>query len=185
MQKLKLATENHMNAKKMIALMNDMKRLAKKMGNKPLTKKEMMDRINEEMSIPVYINDKYQVHMRVSTSTDIKFGFYIDGNITDDNKSGTMGITHLSIRTHDRSPIKDWRDMQEIKNQLVGENYEAVELFPSENRLVDTANQYHMWVLEKTADEGGYFPFGFHGRLVDYNKPLSEAIQRPSEKAIP
>ena len=178
MQKLELATENSMNAKKMMALMTEMKRLTEKMGKKPLTKKEMMDKINEERSMPTYVNDKYQVNVRKSKPTDIKFGFYIN-----DKMSGDFGVTHLSIKTHDRSPIRDWRDMQEIKNQIVGANHEAVELFPSENRLVDTANQYHMWVLEKSADEGGYFPFGFHDRLVDYDAlPESDVVQRPSEK---
>lgn len=178
MQKLELATETKMSSKKMIALMKDMKRLAKKLGGKVPTKKEMLDRINEERSIPTYVNDKYQVNVRKSSPDDVKFGFYIG-----DVMSGDFGVTHLSIKTHDRSPIRDWRDMQEIKNQIMGEDYEAVELFPSENRLVDTANQYHMWVLEKPADEGGYFPFGWHGRLVDYEaSPESDVVQRPSEK---
>ena len=46
MQKLELATETKMSSKKMIALMKDMKRLAKKLGGKVPTKKEMLDRIN-------------------------------------------------------------------------------------------------------------------------------------------
>ena len=37
--------------------MKDMKRLAKKLCGKVPTKKEMLDRINEERSIPTYVND--------------------------------------------------------------------------------------------------------------------------------
>jgi hypothetical protein len=69
---------------------------------------------------------------------------------------------HLSIRRRDRQAARDWRDFQLIKNQLAGENAEAVELYPDEARLVDTANQYHLWCLPP----GRRFPFGFEQRLV-------------------
>ncbi|MDE2096115.1 MAG: hypothetical protein KGL39_02645 [Patescibacteria group bacterium] len=45
----------------------------------------------------VYLNDVYQVHRR-------NFG----------------EMTHLSIKRVDKQPIHDWRDLQEIKNRLVG-----------------------------------------------------------------
>ena len=45
----------------------------------------------------------------------------------------------------------DWRDLQRIKNEIISPNSEAVELYPGMSRLVDTSNQYHLWVLE---DEG-------------------------------
>ena len=35
----------------------------------------------------------------------------------------------LSIKEKQRA-LKDWRDFMEIKNQLVGEEHEAVELYP-------------------------------------------------------
>lgn len=56
-------------------------------------------------------------------------------------------IIHLSIKRHDKAPVRDWQDMQEIKNQLVGPENEAMEIYPAESRLVDCANQYHAWVL--------------------------------------
>lgn len=71
-------------------------------------------------------------------------------------------ITHLSIRRNDRGVHKDWRDFQRIKNELCGPDREAVEMYPAETRLVDTSNQYHLWVLP----EGMFFPFGFMERLV-------------------
>jgi hypothetical protein len=67
---------------------------------------------------------------------------------------------HLSIKTHDRSARHDFRDLQRIKNELVGPEFEAVELFPAESRLVDGANQYHLWVFERP------FTFGFMDRLI-------------------
>jgi len=69
-------------------------------------------------------------------------------------------MIHLSIRREDRKPINDWRDLQRLKNELCGTNTEAVELYPAERRLVDAANQYHLYVLEP----GFEFPFGYPGR---------------------
>jgi hypothetical protein len=54
--------------------------------------------------------------------------------------------------------------MQRIKNELSGTATEAVELYPAESRLADTANQYHLWCVEP----GVHFPFGFNdGRLTN------------------
>jgi len=58
-------------------------------------------------------------------------------------------VIQLSIRRHDNKPIDlPWRDKQAIKNQLVGEKYEGVELYPAESRRQETkSNQYHLWVI--------------------------------------
>tara|TARA_B100000131_G_C17992691_1_gene563227 strand:- start:36 stop:560 length:525 start_codon:yes stop_codon:yes gene_type:complete len=66
-------------------------------------------------------------------------------------------ITELSISRIDRSAHHDWRHMQYIKNDVLGEDIEGVELFPAQNRLVDQANQFWMYCLPK----GERFPFGF------------------------
>jgi len=54
--------------------------------------------------------------------------------------------------------------MQEIKNQICGCEAEGVELYPAESRLVDQANQYHIWVLN-----GAMWPVGWATRVVDYD----------------
>jgi len=74
--------------------------------------------------------------------------------------TGWPRMVHLSIRREDRKPINDWRDLQRLKNELCGTDTEAVELYPAERRLVDAANQYHLYVLEP----GFNFPFGYPGR---------------------
>lgn len=88
----------------------------------------------------VWLNDLYQVNVR-----------------RDEH------IVHLSIKRRDKNPIHDWRNLQDIKNMLVGEEHEAVELYPAESRRVDSANQYHLWV---STDPRFRFPFGFTERLV-------------------
>lgn len=102
----------------------------------------------------VWKNDIYQVAIR----------FYGDD------------LRHLSIKRIDREPIHDWRDLQHIKNELAGEECEAVEIYPAESRRVDSANQYHLWCFPL----GYRIPFGFSDRLVvDGETPGMEAKQRP------
>lgn len=54
-------------------------------------------------------------------------------------------LWHLSIKRINREPIHDWRHLQRIKDELLGPNCEAVEIYPAKDRLVDGANQYHSW----------------------------------------
>jgi hypothetical protein len=88
----------------------------------------------------VFVNDTYYIQMRDASP-----------------------FVHLNIARCDGEPCTSWRDFQEIKNELVGTENEGVELFPAESRLVDTANQYHLWVM---ADSHYRFPFGYQRRLV-------------------
>lgn len=71
-------------------------------------------------------------------------------------------VTWLSIKRRDKDVIRDWRHLQRIKNDICGPEREALEMFPAESRLVDTSNQFHLYVLA----EGVRFPFGYETRLV-------------------
>lgn len=93
-------------------------------------------------------------------------------------KGWPCAMVWLSIKRNDREPVHDWRDLQEIKNQLVGPNHEAVELYPAEARVTDTANQYHLWVM---ADPDVWFPFGFTERHKT-DVSLHKSKQRPFTK---
>lgn len=94
----------------------------------------------------VYRSRDWQVHIQLVAGTD-----------------GWPALLHLNCRRTDREPCHDWRELQMIKNILVGPEHEAVELYPAESRLTDTANNYHLWVILKS---GLRFPFGFNGRAV-------------------
>lgn len=74
-------------------------------------------------------------------------------------------LVHLSIKRIDKAPSKSWRDFQLIKNQLIGPDCEAVELYPKESRLVDTANQYHLWGYS----DNRQLPFGMDSGRVTTN----------------
>lgn len=56
-------------------------------------------------------------------------------------------VESLSIRDRERSARHDWRDLQRIKNDVAGPETEAVELYPAMSRLMDTANQWWLWVM--------------------------------------
>lgn len=75
---------------------------------------------------------------------------------------GYPRVVHLSVIRLDGEPVHKWSDLQKIKNQLVGSEYEAVEVYPAESRLVDMGNNYHLWVfMEKVR-----VPFGWSRRMV-------------------
>jgi|TARA_R100000149_G_C5836027_1_gene109797 hypothetical protein len=108
----------------------------------------------EEFDCEVYVNDIYQVNVQRNEQADYM--------VREPSMKGKM--TYLSIKRLDKKSIHDWRHLQEIKNELCGEDCEAIEIYPVEKRLVDTANQYHLFVFPK-----GYFiGFGWTKRSVMY-----------------
>ena len=94
-----------------------------------------------------FVNSRYQIVVEECASPEFA-------------DKGT--VTGLSIKRLDREAIRDWRDMQRIKNELTSPEREGVEMYPDERRLVDTVNQYHLWVLPNNL----HFPFGFTERFV-------------------
>jgi hypothetical protein len=90
------------------------------------------------------------------------------------------GLIHLSIKRNDKAPILKWRDMQKIKNELVGPECEGVQIFPAESRLVDTSNQFHLWCL---TDPSLRIPFGYQERLVAEGNS-NGAVQEPFEDHV-
>ena len=94
-------------------------------------------------------------------------------------KDMEAGFTWISIRHNNRKPIRDWRHFQRIKNELTDPEREAVEIYPAESRLVDEANQYHLWVFP----EGERIPLGFETRMVSDDQVFGPAKQRPLEES--
>ena len=60
-----------------------------------------------------------------------------------------------------------WAEKQQIKDELFGKKRAAVEVFPTEDRLVDVMDVYHLWVFEK----GYQLPFGIHPK--EYQKAIN------------
>ena len=101
----------------------------------------------------VWGNSRYTVHVR---------------------RQGKM--VHLSIHNRERTAAHDWRDYQRIKNEIIGPEEEAVELYPAESRLVDTSNEFHLFCVL-----GVHWPFGYSERLVSERGDDVGAVQRPWE----
>lgn len=110
-------------------------------------KEDLLRKVKERLPDKIWLNGRYKV--------------WIYENVL---RHGQWPRMHwLSIKRRDQEPIREWRDLQRIKNDLIGEQCEGVELFPAESRLVDASNQYHMFVF---ADSKARFPFGYTQRGV-------------------
>lgn len=148
-------------------ILDEMKAAAKRAGKSiaqmvpwtPFEEAEPMPGLPQEQ---VFVNSRYQVSVKKRVAPP-PFGKYIE----------------LSIKTRDREAFHDWRDFQRIKNELVGEEFEGLELYPAEDRLVDTANQYYMHVFMPKYPNG-HFPFGYQTRLVA-GEGVFGSKQRPFE----
>lgn len=112
----------------------------------------------------IWVNELYQVNVRRNVPCGLK----------EENGEPVL-LTHLSIKNKDRSAKMDWRNFQYIKNQLVGEENEGCDIYPAESRLVDNANQFHLWVFQNKELR---FPFGFNERFVSEKSFVGET-QRP------
>lgn len=116
---------------------------------------------DEELGLgELYVNSRYQVMVRRQPAKE----------------AAAPDLVHLSIKRRDNEPARDWRDLQRIKNELLGQEVEAVELYPAESRRVDTANQYHLWAID---DPTFRWPFGFGERFVSGGPPPGGGAQRP------
>ncbi len=123
----------------------DADKLASRHG---LTREAALQQVERLRRQAVYMNERYQVSVE-----PIPAPFGLD----------TGDVFWLSIKRRDRAAIHDWRELQTIKNSIVGDEHEAFEVYPAESRLVDSANQYHLWVF---ADPKVRLPVGFRTRDV-------------------
>lgn len=131
----------------------ELQRLARRAGKKAPSKAKARAILEREDACEVWVNDVYMVQVDRSQAPMI----------------------HVSIKTHDKAPIRDWRHFQRIKNEVLGPECEAVEIYPAESRLLDTANQYHLWGYD---DPEIRIPLGFNlGREVS-DVALGRARQR-------
>jgi hypothetical protein len=109
---------------------------------------DAMKAINfDQRRTEIWLNDTYQVSVFRDAAPD----------------GWPCPMIHLSIKRIDKEALHDWRDLQTIKNLLVGPEHEAIEIYPAESRLVDTANQYHLFVFSNPEVR---LPLGFFERAI-------------------
>ncbi len=107
---------------------------ARKEFKKPITKFEQID-LSKISTIPkgmtrAFRNTRYTVMIYdnavVSTGTAIR----------------------VMIQKHDNTPIlRHWAELQNIKNQIFGEETTAIEYYPAESQLIDDYNIYWLWIF--------------------------------------
>ncbi len=140
--------------------------IRKMMDTFNMTETECVNTLLEAEKDEIWMNSRYQVNVRRNLPAK---GLEDIAPV----------LVHLSIKRLDKGTFIPWRDKQRIKNELIGDEYEAVELYPAETRLVDTANQYHLWCFH---DPTYRFPFGFRERRVmGPGESIGNAIQAPFE----
>lgn len=82
-------------------------------------------------------------------------------------------FARIGIERHDQSAEHDFRDYQHIKNDVCGEDWEAMELYPAEARLVDPSNFFILWAFPP-----GVLNIGMAARQV-LDLGEAQAPQRP------
>lgn len=92
-----------------------------------------------ECDVEVWLSVRYEVTVRAPKNAPVK---------------------HLSVNLRDRSPMRNWRHLQQIKNEVCGELWTGIEIFPAENHLTDAANQYHLFCFPPGYSVGGIPPDG-------------------------
>ena len=55
----------------------------------------------------------------------------------------------ISITATDETARHDWREFQQLKNWLVGPEWEALEMYPAESRLLDPSNRFYLWCFRR------------------------------------
>lgn len=70
---------------------------------------------------------------------------YIVQEFNDVKRKGKE-YTKVMIRRCDSEPIYSWNDLYRIKNEIYGEETEAIQFMPPVSELVDVANLYWFWI---------------------------------------
>jgi hypothetical protein len=66
-------------------------------------------------------------------------------------------VLHLKLRRRDGRDGISWDILQQVKNDLAGEDAMAVEIYPPQCFLVNEANMRHLWVIPAE-----WLPIGLH-----------------------
>ena len=62
-----------------------------------------------------------------------------------------FGLRRLRVRKRSGRDGIAWDVLQQIKNEVLGEDVTCVELYPTEDRLVYDMNMRHLWEVPATA----------------------------------
>ena len=126
-----------------------------------------LDRASAKAEFRLYRNPNPEKRTRVYESELYR----VFRNPNPDNPT----LVHLSIRPLCGTARHDWRELQAIKNAILGAECEAVEIYPAESRLMDEANQFHLWGC---STPGVRIPFGTPSGVLADRPVASGCTQR-------
>jgi hypothetical protein len=134
---------------------------------KPVTKPRRMT--DDEIRNYCHATGSDETEFRAALDTEYAVTEYFINDIYQvARRPVANGFVQLNIRRRDGKTIfRDWRHFQNIKNELIGPDCEAIELYPAESRKVDTGNKYHLWCCP---DPNWRFPVGWVDRDVQDDK---------------
>lgn len=116
---------------------------------KPITRAQAKHLMNSDAKAKIWVNNEYTVMHYEGRDADFAVV----------NRSLKGQCDYISIRNNTRTPCRNWEDFQRIKNQLVGPERWGIEIYPTDEMLVNDCHQYHIFVLP----EGITQPFDIKG----------------------
>ena len=121
---------------------------------------------------PEIINTKTHPHLASVTkywqSKDKKYEVMFDE---------INGFKHLRIRRFDNKPIRNFMVIQEIKNDLLGKDVIAVEIFPKQSDFIDGSNTYHLWTWDGISVPNLKELYQYKKEPIDITKKFQIIIQ--------
>ncbi len=88
-----------------------------------------------------------------------------------DPAAKAIHAVHAAYRTASDTELS-WRERQSLKTHIFGHQAVGIEIMPAEDRLVDDAPMFHMWIFPN----GFRMPFGIHADdlLASFVPPLAK-----------
>lgn len=88
---------------------------------------------------------------------------------------------HLNLVSVEHSGAISWEELQQVKNVVWGEQAVAVEIFPDQEKVVNSGNYRHLWKL----GAGDFVPdlMSEFGTLDNSHGPSLEKVYRAGEAA--
>lgn len=122
----------------------------------PFVKLELNEEAQQAGLIAAYENSHYRVFIKMGGSQSFL-----------DSESKPIQIVHLMV-VHKGNKDITWETLQKIKNELVSDFSDGVEIYPSENRRMNV-KQRHLWCFPP----GFTFPLG----LMPHNPAIEQAMK--------
>lgn len=89
---------------------------------------------------PSTINTKTHPHLKFVTKC-----WQTTNGIYDILYDEINGYKHLRIYRTDKKPVRNYMDLLEIKNDLLGKETIAIEVYPKLSDFKNGSNTYHIW----------------------------------------